>query len=89
MFDFLDATYICLLAGPIIAGIVSVFKRWTLVARHPKWFALAFSLIIPFVQALTLYELDWAMLAECLLVPFAGAVATYEVAKSATEGDIV
>lgn len=80
----IDATLICLLAGPVIAGLVSLFKKAEIVARYPKAVAFILSVVIAVVSGMSLGHLDWPSIAQCVLVPFAGAVASYEVVKSAT-----
>lgn len=84
MFGFLDAALICLIVGPIITMIVSLFKRLAIVAAYPKIVAAVISVIFGAVSTLTTGGLDWMVLAECTIVPFAASVATYEVVKSAS-----
>lgn len=76
------ADLICLIAGPFIAGLVSLFKKLTVVANYPKVTAFILSVIISVVSGLTLRGLNWPMIAQCVLVPFAAAVASYEVVKT-------
>lgn len=76
---------ICAVAGPMIAFLVSVAKRWTFVERHPKIVALSLSILTSAVGGYTGWGLDWAGIVACTLVPFASAVTTYEVVKSATK----
>lgn len=83
----LSADMICLVAGAGIAGLVSLFKKWSFVDRHPKVVALGLAAVTGVVSALTFGGLDWATVAQCTIGPFMAAVATYEVAKSATDGD--
>lgn len=84
----IDANYICLVAGPIIALLVSVFKSMAIVAEHPKVFAAILSVVFAIVSGLTFEPwgemLDWPAIAQCLIVPFSTAVASFEVVKSAT-----
>lgn len=82
----LTATTVCLIAGPFIAGLVSLFKKVTIVAKYPKVVAFILSILIAVVSGLTAGGMDWRVIAECVLVPFATAVATYEVVKTAGTG---
>lgn len=72
---------ICLIAGPIIAGLVQVAKGWSVVAAYPKVVAFVLAIATGVISGLTLGGFDWVAIAECTIVPFAAAVATYEVVK--------
>lgn len=77
--DFITATWICLIAGPVIALLVQAFKRIAFVSQHPKIIVALLSLIVAAVQGLAGSGFGWPMLVECLILPFSSAVATYEV----------
>lgn len=77
--------WICLAAGPVVAGLVQVLKTSALVARYPKVWALGLAGVTAVVSGLTVGSFDWQAIATCTLIPFAGAVATFEVAKTTTE----
>lgn len=76
---------ICAIAGPLIAFLVSLAKRWSFVNEHPKIIALVLSVLTSVVGGWTAWGLEWAEIVACTLVPFAAAVTTYEVVKSATK----
>lgn len=82
----MTADYICIAAGPLIAMLVSSFKRLAFVDDHPKIVVAILSVITAVVSGLTYKNLDWQLLAQCLIVPFSTAVASFEVVKSATKG---
>lgn len=73
---------ICLVAGPVIAVLVSLFKGLRLVAAYPKIVVLLLAIVVGVVSNLTYAGLDWEALAACILIPFSTAVAAYEVAKT-------
>lgn len=70
---------VCLVAGVVISGLVSLFKKWSVVKNHPKIVAMGLSIITTIVSGLTIGGMDWASLTTCLLVPFSAAVATHEI----------
>lgn len=76
------AETICLIAGPIIAGLVQLFKAVDLVDRYPKVVAFLLSMLTAFVSGFHFGSLDWKVIATCVIGPFAAAVATYEVGKT-------
>lgn len=80
----INADWICLVAGPIIALLVSAFKKVAVVQQYPKVVAGLLSALFAVVSGLTFMELDWAVIAACIVVPFSTAVAAYEVTKTAT-----
>lgn len=76
----MDASLICMMAGPVIAGAVSAVKRIPFVAKYPKTISFIISTIGGAVTAFTggAAGVGVMELAQCILIPFAGAVATYE-----------
>ena len=78
----MDAKLICLIAGPIISGLVQLFKGVSFVQKYPKLVAAVLSIISGIISGLTFHGLDWQSIAQCVIVPFSMAVATYEVATS-------
>lgn len=82
-------TLICLVAGAVVSGIVSLFKGWSLVKNYPKLVAMGLSIIITIIGGLTVWGLDWTALVACTLVPFSAAVATHEVVAHGTNGDVI
>jgi hypothetical protein len=76
----MDTSVICLLAGPIISGGVSLLKRVPFVKRYPKSVSFALSAIIGGITAVTggAVGVGIAEVTQCVLIPFAGAVTTYE-----------
>lgn len=76
----MNTSIICLLAGPIISGLVSLLKKVSFVDNHPKTVAFVASAIVGGVSTFTgdTAGVGISELAQCILIPFAGAVATYE-----------
>ena len=85
MNELMTVQYICLVAGPIIAALVSAAKQLVIVSQYPKVVALVLSILTSLVSGLTVGDLDWVAIAECTLIPFAAAVTTYEVVKTVKE----
>lgn len=84
MESVITAEWICLVAGPIIALLVSAFKKVSVVQQYPKVIAGLLSALFAVVSGLTFMELDWAAIAVCTIGQFSAAVATYEVQKTLT-----
>lgn len=72
-------TLICLVAGVVVSGLVSLFKRWSFVKNNIKLVAFILSSAITIVGGLTLWGLDWTAIVACTLVPFSAAVTTHEM----------
>lgn len=83
MDELMTVEYICLVAGPLIAGLVSLAKSISIVWEYPKVTALVLSILTAVISGLTIGSMDWQAIAECTIVPFTAAVATYEVVKTA------
>ena len=77
---------ICMIAGAVIAPIVTLFKNLSFVAKHPKIVAFVLSIVVAAVSGLSFGDLDWEAIAACVVVPFSVAVMTYEVAVKPITG---
>lgn len=87
----MNTSLICLLAGPFISGLVSGFKRISLVANNPKKVAFGLSTLVGAISAVYggAAGVGGSELAQCILIPFAGAVATYEAITRPIKENII
>lgn len=87
----MNTSLICLLAGPVISGLVSAAKRIPFVSNKPKIVAFGLSVL---TGAISVYfggaaGVGASELAQCILIPFAGAVATYEAVTRPVQETII
>ena len=87
----MNTSLICLVAGPVISGLTSLFKKISFIKSHPKVFSFGVSAVVGVASAVTggAAGVGVSELAQCVLIPFAGAVATYEAVTRPVKETII